>query len=344
MPTGSRLLVAVSGGADSTALLLGLGNVAREFGLQLHAAHLHHGLRGADADADLTFVRHVCEEREIPLTSARWNARLRLRRRGLSGEAGLRTLRREFLVRAARRAGALGIVTAHTADDQLETILMRLARGAGVTGLSGMRPRHGAWLKPLLEATRAEIEADLRRVGQAWREDRSNRDPRHARNRVRHEVIPALVRALDPAADAVRGRASLARKATRSARELGAVARSLESLVRDALSAVCRIQPGEIALDSARVASYPYTARRMMLRQLWSQLDPSLPGLTDRHLEALSGLLSAGRGARVSLAGGWVAERDRTWIRFRSVASIPSASRRRPAEPGRSRVAELAQT
>ena len=95
-----RLLVAVSGGADSTATLVGLRHLARELGLELHAAHLHHGLRGADADADLDLVRTLCRRLEVPLTWARWDTRARMRRRGLSGQAGLRTLRREFLLRA----------------------------------------------------------------------------------------------------------------------------------------------------------------------------------------------------------------------------------------------------
>src|SRR5262249_27645811 len=145
---GSTLLVAVSGGADSTALLLGLSRIACEFGLSLHAAHLHHGLRGRDADRDLEFVRTLCRRLGVPLTAARWECSARMARRGLSGQAGLRTLRREFLAAAARKAGARAIATAHTADDQLETLLLRLARGAGLRGLSGMRPKAGDWIKP----------------------------------------------------------------------------------------------------------------------------------------------------------------------------------------------------
>ncbi len=101
LPPGSRLLVAVSGGADSVALLLGLRNLAREFSLSLDAAHLNHGLRGREADRDLDFVRGLCARLGVPLQAARWDCRARLRRRGLSGEAGLRALRREFL--SARR-------------------------------------------------------------------------------------------------------------------------------------------------------------------------------------------------------------------------------------------------
>ena len=148
------MLVAVSGGADSTALLLALHRLAPELGLELCAAHLHHGLRGRDADADLAFAGTLCRRLGVPLAAARWDARTRMRRRGLTGENGLRTLRREFLVAAARRAGAAAIATAHTADDQLETVLMRLLRGTGLTGLGGMRPRRSIrWLAgpPLAE-------------------------------------------------------------------------------------------------------------------------------------------------------------------------------------------------
>jgi tRNA(Ile)-lysidine synthase len=103
---GATVLVAVSGGADSTALLVAMASLAREFGLIVRAAHLHHGLRGADADSDLASVRELCERFRIPLEAARWDCAARMRRRGLRGEAGLRTLRREFLLAAAQRVEA----------------------------------------------------------------------------------------------------------------------------------------------------------------------------------------------------------------------------------------------
>src|SRR5262249_30132044 len=156
---------------------------------------LHHGLRGADADRDLDHVRALCRRLGVPLIAARWDAARRMRARGIGGEGGLRTLRREFLRAAARRGPARAIATAHTADDQLEPLLMRIARGTGLAGLGAMAPRRGLWLKPLLAATRGDVERDLERAGIAWREDRTNTDRSLFRNRIRHDAIPALVAA-----------------------------------------------------------------------------------------------------------------------------------------------------
>jgi tRNA(Ile)-lysidine synthase len=338
----------VSGGADSTALLLGLRSLAPEFGLSLHAAHLHHGLRGAEADADLAFVRDLCARLGVPLSASRWDCRARMRRRGLSGQAGLRTLRREFLGVVAGRVGAAAIATAHTADDQLETVLLRLVRGSGLAGLGGMSPRRGGWIKPLLDTPRADIEADLRAIGQPWREDRTNRDPRYARSRVRHDVIPALLRALDPASGtnagpdagterAARARAGLARRAAAATRELRGARRLVARQSARILARVARLDDGEIALDSRRLASYPFLIQRTVLRLLWQRPGHAGHHLTERHLNALLSLIATPRGgSRVDLPhGGW-AERDRGIIVIRrtpganpaaDAQSVPSRGR-----------------
>jgi tRNA(Ile)-lysidine synthase len=329
LPPGSRLLVALSGGPDSVGLLCALHRIAPEFGLSLHAAHLHHGLRGADADADLAFVRDLCARLGIPLASARWKARARMERRGLAGENGLRTLRREFLLGVARRAGARAIATAHTADDQLETVLMRLLRGAGLPGLGGMGARRGPWLKPLLEATRADVEADLVAIGQPWREDLSNRDPAFTRNRIRHEAIPALIRAFAPDADAARARPALARRVAAAAREARDAERALRLQATRDPSRPWRIQRGVIAVDSARMRSYPVAARRAIVRAAWSRLLPGGPGLTRHHLSGLIRLVAGARtGAVVGLPGGVTATRERDIVRLARAAGSRSAGAR----------------
>jgi tRNA(Ile)-lysidine synthase len=329
LPAGSRVLVAVSGGADSTALLLGLESVAREFGLSVVAAHLDHGLRGDASAADRDHVRRLCRRLRIRLLSARVDAAARMGRERLRGESGLRVLRRRFLLAAARRAEAVAIATGHTADDQLETVLMRLARGTGPTGLGGMRPRRGRWLKPLLEVDRATIEAELGRHRVTWREDATNAQPEFARSRLRHDVVPALVRALAPGADPVRARATLARNAARAAAEAtwGAhrLERTAEALLRDA----ARIQPTGIALDSTRLAPYPFAVRRMVLRRLWRRLDPAAPGLTRPVLDGLDRLIGRPNGMAVmDLPAGWRAELDRNrMLSFHRTEHAPSGAR-----------------
>jgi tRNA(Ile)-lysidine synthase len=253
-----------------------------------------------------------------------------MKREGLSGQAGLRTLRRRFLTAAARRAGAQAIATAHTADDQLETLLLRLGRGTGLRGLAGMRERTGIWMKPLLAATRADIETDLTANGETWREDRSNRDPRYARSRIRHEVVPALARAVDPhASDAVRARDGLARRASASARELAEAERRIARAGARVLARVARVRRGEIALDSKAFNSYSALTRRTVLRLLFQRPGHAGLYLTQRHLNALQSLIATARGgSRVDLPYGWRAVRDRGQVVLSRVAGAP-----RPMEP-----------
>ncbi len=358
VPRGGRILAAVSGGADSTALLVGLHALARELGYDLVAAHLHHGLRGAEADGDLAFVRELCDRLEVPLVSARWDTHARMRRRGLSGQAGLRRLRREFLAAAARRVQADAIATGHTADDQLETLLLRLLRGTGLRGLGAMSARRGEWIRPLLGASRHAIEADLRAAGLAWREDRSNADPRYARSRVRHDVIPALVRALgappeggqassaaravQPEAAAARG--ALALRVARGLREVRSVGRLTERLAGRLAKKAIRLDGGAdraratLALDRGAMDRCPGALQRATLGLAWRRLGTGL-GLTQRHLDALQELVASPHGGgRCDLPAGWVARRDRNVIRIQprdtGIQAVQPPAHRRLRVPG----------
>jgi tRNA(Ile)-lysidine synthase len=316
VPPGARVLIALSGGADSTALLLGLSSVAPEFGVELCAAHLHHGLRGAEADGDLAFARNLCARLGVPFAAARVDARRRMRARGLAGENGLRVLRREFLARAAGRLGAAFVATAHTADDQLETLLLRLGRGAGLPGLAGMRPRAGRWLKPLLAATRRDVESDLRRIGQAWREDGTNRAGTAARNRLRLDAIPALARALAPDATVAAVRDRLARSAARAAAEALAAQRALAAIGRRRAPAR-GAAGGGVAVACPALVRLSAAARLAAIRGAFRRVAPAGTGLSTRHLDALERLaLSARARGPVALPGGRVAAREGDLLRF----------------------------
>ena len=310
---GSTLLAAVSGGADSTAMLMALASIAPSRGIELFAAHLDHGLRGTESAGDRAFVVALCERLGVPLVSTRIDARARLLERGWSGEAGLRRLRRAFLLRAATRVNASAIATAHTADDQLETLLMRLARGTGLTGLGGMRPRHGVWCKPMLTISRAAVRRDLVAARIEWREDSSNATRAHLRNRVRLDVVPALIAALEPAgaaaARAKRGEA-LAIAAERAA---GRIREARSALAREAAAALirCRRPGGALALDAAALAAHPRAVQRLALARLWREAG-TRDKLTDRHFSALLRLLCAGGPkSEVLLPQGYAARRAR---------------------------------
>jgi|KBSSwiStaDraftv2_1062776.scaffolds.fasta_scaffold89868_2 tRNA(Ile)-lysidine synthetase-like protein len=338
LPAGATVLVAVSGGADSTALLVAMRSLAREFGLSVRAAHLHHGLRGDDADADLLHVRELCERFQIPLQAARWDCAARMQRRGLRGEAGLRALRREYLLAAARRVGATAIATAHTADDQLETLLMRLARGTGLTGAAGMRARQGCWIKPLLHATRADVERDLRQHGLNWCEDASNDSPAFTRNRIRHGVVPALLEALHaPAAPAVVRRERLARRAAGLADELADASRVLE---RNAARVLARGLVETVegpALDTRALAGLSPTSKRLVIARAWRLLGPvgaEAPGLTARHFGSFARCLAKTR-AEVALPEGWRAQIERSLLTFVPPAAGARAPRGGSRRAGR---------
>lgn len=189
------IIIGLSGGRDSVALLCMLIG----HGCALQACHVHHGIRGDEADADAAFCAELCAALRVKLHTEYVDIPALAAERGTSLETTARVERRRILQQVAERSGVCAsIALAHHADDQAETVLFRLARGAA--GLRGMRPVHCAeghvWLRPLLGCTRAQITGFLRSIGQAWREDSTNAVADVARNRLRLEVMPALNRAM----------------------------------------------------------------------------------------------------------------------------------------------------
>ncbi len=322
LPKGATVLVACSGGPDSLALLAVLGELARPLGFSLVVAHLDHGLRGEAGAADARFVRGVARRRGWPARIARADGRAWMRQRGYAGEDGLRRLRRAFLVRTARQVGADAIALGHTADDQAETVLLRLARGTGVTGLAAMRARRGRVLRPLLAASRADVEAFLRARRMRPRRDASNADPAYRRNYVRSEILPRLAHLNPQVAPALAG---LARRAALLADWLDGEAERARAAAEEAPAGR---SGGGIRLVAPILLGYHPIVRETVFAQAFRRLAGPGAGLTRRHLDALERLLVRGRdGSRVDLPGSLHARLSRGRICF-------AAAARTKARPG----------
>ena len=195
---GQHLLVAVSGGPDSIALLSLLHRLARSWQLTLTAVHCNYGLRGAESDGDESFIKTFCRERQLSLVIHR--PILVKRRQRSSLQAAARDARYDFMKQLAHEVGADHIAVGHTANDQVETVLMWLLRGAGMAGLAGMPyAREDRIIRPLLAATREDVVAYLAHEGLTYRRDSSNEKPLYHRNRIRKELLPVITR-LAPAA------------------------------------------------------------------------------------------------------------------------------------------------
>src|SRR5258707_867635 len=198
---GERVAVACSGGADSVALLRSLVDLHETLGVVLSVAHFHQHMRGAEADTDKQFVEELAATLQLEFHSASGNVPQHAAQSKISIETAARELRHQWFAELIKLGKTDKIATAHTLDDQAETVLMRILRGTGTRGLAGIAAAHKSkhLVRPLLTTSRREVEAYLRAKGQCWREDSSNLDLGHTRNRVRHSLLPLLERDFNPA-------------------------------------------------------------------------------------------------------------------------------------------------
>lgn len=210
----SRVLVAVSGGPDSVALARLLQALEGTHDLRVAGlAHFDHGLRAESAE-DVGFCRELAAALGVPIVVAAENIRERARRDHQSIETAAHAARYEFLARAAADLSADRIALGHSRDDQAETLLLRLLRGAGLRGLGGMHPKHGPYIRPLIDCRRADLRAHLDGLGQAYLTDATNDDTSVPRNRIRAELMPLLERRFNPRiVDVLAAEADLAREA-----------------------------------------------------------------------------------------------------------------------------------
>jgi len=320
---GDVVLAAVSGGADSVALLHALVTLAPAWRLRLHVLHVDHGLR-PDSARDGAFVQALGARLGVPVEVAVVDVPPG------SLEDAARAARYAALQACARRVGATRIALGHTADDQAETVLMRLLAGSGVRGLAGIPPVRGAIIRPLIERRRADVLAALASAGLDWVEDPTNRDPKFLRNRVRHELLPLLVDAWEP--DVV---ARLNRVA-RDARE------AVDALDRQASAALERLATAErdaVTLSRAALAALPRLVAAEVLRQAAARLGSRAPLRAWGH-RGLRRVLATPAPRRPFRLGGVLVEVSGD--RLRVATSVPPPlGERTLAVPGRVELPEI---
>ena len=300
VPPGARVLVGLSGGSDSVALTRLLLDLAKhgEFTL-VGLAHLNHGLRPS-AVRDETFCRQFAERLGLPIAVEATDVASYARLHTLSIEDAARRLRYAFLERVAADIGADRIAVGHTQDDQAETFLLKLMRGAGLTGLAGIYPRRGAVIRPLLDVTDIDLRAYLAAQGEQWVEDESNDDLGNPRNRVRHRILPELDRAAGGSTQPAIARAAAL------IREDG---QWLDELSDERFRTLAVETEAGLELDVRSLAETPGPVlRRVLLRAMRAGAGTREVGLD--HVEAVTALLSRSHGgvdvpgSRVELRGG----------------------------------------
>ena len=298
-----RYLIGLSGGADSVALLMTLLPDIRDGRIAAEAVHVNHGLRGTESDDDEKFCRELCEREGVPLTVYRADLQ------GKTDEDSARKARYGFFREKYKAFKADGLILAHHADDQAETFLMRLTRGAGPEGLECMREDETVEdiriLRPMLRIRREEIRAALTEDGTGWREDSTNTDTAYLRNKVRQELIPALEAISESAVD------KICRTAGMIAADNDVLDAAAEKLLRENAK-------GSI-LNAAAITAEPEAVRRRVLRKWWNAEGPVLEehALSAAQTEALTALLDVTKG-KINLPGGVYAVRTGKHLILRS--------------------------
>ncbi|MBK5275122.1 MAG: tRNA lysidine(34) synthetase TilS [Desulfuromonadales bacterium] len=289
---GDTLIIGLSGGADSTALLDLLATLP-DFPLQLVAAHLNHRLRGADSDADEHFCRELAARYAIPFESRSVDVLSEAAGASLNLEDAGRRARIVFFDELVSRWQAAGVILAHHADDQAETVLMRLLRGSGMTGLAGMSWRNGrGYIRPLLDITRRELEAWLAERGLTWREDASNLDRSYLRNRIRHDLLPLLEEYNPAIRDALAATAGI----------LSEEDSLLDQQARQEAGRICSFTAAGATCDISRLTSLPTALQRRIIRLMLSESAGNLEQFSHNHVENILQMMTAVRpNLRISL-------------------------------------------
>ena len=317
---GAKVIVSVSGGADSMALLSLLNRLESTYRLTLVVAHVNHQLRGQEAIRDARFVERYADNLDLPFHRVDVDVKALKRRTGMSPQHAARQLRYGALRSLSRSLAATHIALGHTADDQAETVLMRLLRGGGPAGLSGMPVKRMPFIRPLLQVYRHSILAYLRAAGIAWVEDSSNANRAYLRSRVRLNLIPTLrdyhphiAQRLHHVADMLRA-------------DNEALEQQTEALAEQVLSRG-GVGKAMVAIRGTPFAAAPLAVQRRLLRYAIDRLPLSGNAAGFRDMEALRRFVVGGKvGQRLTLADQLMAERHREIVLLWQVAALPPTS------------------
>jgi tRNA(Ile)-lysidine synthase len=327
---GDRVGVAVSGGADSVALLRLFLGLQSKLGIVVCVVHVNHLLRGRAADADERFVAELAKRHGLEFFVERVNVAARAKREKLNVEDAARRARHEFFASLVKQGKISRVATAHTADDQAETVLAHMLRGSGLAGIGGIHPVSGDVVRPLLGIRRAALRVYLKSVKQTWREDATNRDTTKLRARIRKKLIPLLEKQFQ--SETVAHLAALADFAREDDAFLEAAAQSRCGLATKR-NQTCTIIP-------ARELLGPSSICRRMVRCIVKDRKPHPGELGAKHVESVLDLAASGEnGKSLELPGGLMVRRDRDELVFCAVtrprAKAGSRSKNAPKSPSR---------
>ena len=331
---GTKIVVAASGGPDSTALLRSLQRAGGPLGIELHVAHLLHDLRGAETLADAAFVADLAREAGLPCTVRQSDPLEHRRQRGISSfEQATREVRYEFLLELSRSTGAAAVAVGHTMDDQAETVMEHLLRGSGLYGLRGMT-ESAPWpwppgaggpflFRPLLAVTKAQTTEYCRALGQDFRIDSENESPKFARNRIRHDLLPRLASDYNP-----RVVESLVRLSRTAAIDLDYLERECDRIwpqveVNPAGTSGGR-SAGGLSLDRAVLQSLHPSLRRAVLRRAFSLAAGDTRRLEETHLAGMDAFVAgSAAGGSCQLPRGWWLHTTAGSVTLTRESSIP---------------------
>lgn len=308
--SGDQILAAVSGGADSVCLLYVLAQMREDWNLKLRAFHVHHGLRGEEADRDRKAAQRTAERLNVPFAWEQVDVKVFQAEKGLSEEEAARILRYQALCAEAEKwekesGRMVKIAVAHQQDDNAETVLHHLFRGSGLRGLSGIAPVRGRIIRPLLWASGQEIREFLNGEGIEFCEDSTNASQAYTRNRIRHQVLPLISSGINPQA---------VPHICQAAQRIAQADEYLELQAGKWLGREGAVEPGRIRIEAEKLLEEPEIIRSYVLRCMVQEMGKGMKDLSALHIQALEELLQKQSGKQADLPEGLRAVRQGKYL------------------------------